>query len=256
MDLIIDLDRSYTWPEVVRTVIKANLDALMVEREASKQHDLSSGRWRTPAPSQAITQKVLSTIKAEMLNRRIRVFHATRLIDFEEVKKNGLLAMRYDERFARLRQLLGNGCLPGMELELENLLSNVPLDEDFFASREKQVWFTPLRRALHDGGCDIFFEQWGGEAVQRIAANYNRKLESLIQNIGSPAVVVANIPAYGCCALFGDLRLAPTIIELALEEVGAVDCFNGGWDVLIESDVPPDWIENILYPTDPYLSDH
>jgi hypothetical protein len=129
----------------------------------------------------------------------------------------------------------------------------VDLTNPFFATREGSVWFTPMRRYLHDGGCNVFFEHWGGEAIQRFAAMGSPKLEAAIRSIGTAAVAVAHIPAYGWCR-FSPTRLAPTMLDLMLERVAPDEVHTPGWDVLVKQTVPPCCIERVLPPTDPYVA--
>jgi hypothetical protein len=70
--------------------------------------------------------------------------------------------------------------------EIDALIAKVGIEIDFFRGREGQVWGTPLHRFLHDGGWDVFFRLWGGEAIQRLAAMPSPELEAVIQSVGIP----------------------------------------------------------------------
>jgi hypothetical protein len=134
-----------------------------------------------------------------MEKEELRVFHATRLLDFDEVRREGLRPLVFEERIDKLRGLAAQGRLPDFTGNIDEALGRVDLRGISLGNRETWVWATPLRRFLHDGGCDVFFEHWGGEAVQRLAQMASPELEAAIRQIGDPAVVIAKIPAIGVC---------------------------------------------------------
>jgi hypothetical protein len=188
-----------------------------------------------------------------MADQRIRVFHATRLLDFNIVLEEGLRPLDLDHQIAGMREtLLAAGRFNSSD-EINSLVAGVKIEDAFFRNREGQVWATPLRRFLHDGGCDVFFNHWGGEAIQRLARMASPKLEAAIQSLGTPAVVTASIPAFGCCR-HSDSRIALTMVGLMLERGGFIERSGEAWDVLIEQAIPAEWIENILPKDDPTLA--
>lgn len=253
-DGIVDLDDMETWPDEVREQLSRNLDGLVAEYAAQRDFDLSGDRWSQTSPSKLLTDSAHELITEHMGRERLRVFHATRLLDCNEVRVGGLRPLALDERIQKLRDLAAQGRLPGFNGQIDEVIGRVDLTDRFFTIREQLVWATPMRRYLHDGGCDVFFEHWGGEAVQRLAAMACPELETAIQNIGKAAVVVVNIPALGCCKA-ADWRLPPTMLELALEASGQIDVAIGAWDVRTAQAIPADWIEDIVPPSDAKLAD-
>lgn len=99
----------------------------------------------------------------------------------------------------------------------------------------------------------MFFEHWGGEAVQRLAQMASPELEAAIRQIGVPAVVIARIPAIGVCE-GATSRLPPTIVELALEASNRIEVPVGAWDVRTKQPLPPEWIEDIVPPSHPKVA--
>ncbi len=180
-----------------------------------------------------------------MADRRIKVFHATRLLDFDVVRREGLRPLNLDQQINTLRRLLLATGQFASASEIDALIARVDIENDFFRGREGQVWATPLRRFLHDSGCDVFFKHWGGEAIQRLAAMASREFEARIQSLGAPAVVTVSIPAFGCCRN-SDSRLAPTMVGLMLERAGLAEKEWGAWDVLVKQAIPAEWIESVL----------
>jgi hypothetical protein len=188
-----------------------------------------------------------------MADHRIKVFHATRLLDFDAVRREGLRPLDLDHQIKIMQErLLATGRFAS-EREIEALIATVDIQGSFFRGREGQVWATPLRRFLHDGGCEVFFKHWGGEAIQRLSAMASPQLVAEIQSLGTPAVVTASIPAFGCCS-FSDWRLAPTMVGLMLESSGEIEMSWEAWDVLVKQPIPAEWIESVLPKDDAALA--
>ncbi len=253
-EVVVDLDDLGSWPAEVRSELDEKLDGLIAEYDAQTQFDLSGDHWFKPPPPKPLTRRAQLVITEQMKAMKLRVFHATRLLDFNEVVRDGIRPLVLDERVARLRELAAQRRLADFEDEIGEIIGRVDLTDNCFTIREARVWATPLRRYLHDGGCDVFFDHWGGEAVQRLAHMASPALEAAIQGIGNPAVVVAKIPALGFCKR-SNWRLAPTMLELALEASGRVEVSVGAWDVCAELPIPPEWIEGVVPPDDATVSD-
>lgn len=248
---VVDLDRPDTWPEGIVAAIEAEISALVAEREADRAFDLSGDHWFKDGPPMPVTERLTALVEEAMRDRNIRVFHATRLLDFEQIRREGLRPLALEERIADLKALTASGPLAAYADKFDARIARIDLS--FYDGRVGQVWFTPMRRALHDGGCDVFFEHWGGEFIQRLASEAG--MVRAIRGYGTPAIVVARIPAYGCAGLFQDRMLAPTMINLVIERAGQARYETNGWDVMIEDHVPAEWIEEIYALGDPEVAD-
>jgi hypothetical protein len=241
----IDLDREQSWPSAIVAEVTSLLPSILRERQATTAFELSGDRWHNPVPPTLSTKAAYGIINHQMADRRIKIFHATRLLDFDTVRHEGLRPLDLDHQINTMRAaLLAAGQFASVS-EIDALIATVNTNDDFFRGREGQVWATPLRRLLHDGGCDVFFDHWGGEAIQRLAAMASRELEIGIQSLGAPAVVTASIPAFRCCT-FSDWRLAPTMVGLMLERAGMTEKSWEAWDVLVKQAIPAEWIESVL----------
>lgn len=247
----VDLDRMATWPQDMLGEITPHISKIAAERAAQYEFDKSGDRWFKPSPPTPQTDDALRIINTAMSERRLRVFHATRLLDADAVLAEGLRPLNLSSQIAVVRNELAKRQLHNEVTELDTALKDANLASQFYTCREQQVWFTPLRRSLHDGGCDIFFEHWGGEAIQRLTQS-QAQLTSAIRSLGNPTVVVGNIPAFGAC-VFSGLRLAPAMLSLMLEHAGH-EFFVESWDVLLKRDVPPAWIEAVLPHNDTCLA--
>jgi hypothetical protein len=241
----VDLDKEQSWPSVIIAELAPLLPSILRERQATIAFELSGDRWHNPAPPTPSTKAAYGIINHEMTDRRIKIFHATRLLDFDSVRHEGLRLLDFDHQINTMRTaLLAAGQFASVG-EIDALIATVNTNDDFFRGRDGQVWATPLRRLLHDGGCDVFFDHWGGEAIQRLATMASRQLEIGIRSLGTPAVVTASIPAFGCCT-FSQWRLAPTMVGLMLERAGIKEKSWEAWDVLVKQVIPAEWIESVL----------
>jgi hypothetical protein len=250
----VDLDRELSWPAGIITEIAPLLPSILAEREATLAFDLSSDRWFSSGPPTWSTKAAHRIINREMAGRRIRVFHATRLLDFDAVRREGLRPLDLKHQINTMRNALVATGQFGSLNDIDELIAMVDIEDEFFRGREGQVWATPLRRFLHDGDCDVFFKHWGGEAIQRLAAMVSPELEVGIQSLGAPAVVTASIPAFGCCN-FGEWRLAPTMVALMLERARQIESSREAWDVLVKQAIPAEWIESVLPKDDVTLAE-
>lgn len=241
----VDLDRAQSWPDAILTEVTPLLSSILAEREATLTFQLSGDRWFNAEPPTPCTKAAHSIINREMADRWIKVFHASRLLDFDAVRREGLRPLDLGHQIKTMQELLlATGRFTSGN-EIEALIATVDIQDSFFRGREGQVWATPLRRFLHDGGCEVFFKHWGGEAIQRLSTMASPQLEAAIQSLGTPAVVTASIPAFGCCS-FSDRRLAPTMIGLMLERAGHIERSWEAWDVLVKQTIPAEWIESVL----------
>ena len=241
----VDLDREQSWPSAIIAEVTPLLQSILNERQATAAFALSGDRWHNPVPPTLSTNAAYGIINHEMADRRIKIFHATRLLDFDTVRNEGLRPLDLDYQINAMRAALLTAGQFASVSEINALIATVNTNDEFFRGREGQVWATPLRRLLHDGGCNVFFDHWGGEAIQRLAAMASQRLEIGIQSLGAPAVVTASIPAFGCCT-FSDWRLAPTMVGLVLERAGMTERSWGAWDVLVKQAIPAEWIESVL----------
>lgn len=239
----IELDAPESWPAAILAEIAPLLPAILKEKQADLEYALSGDRWHKPSPPCHSTDAAHGTIRREMANRWITVFHATRLLDFDSVRREGLHPLNIASQISAMKKGVVASGRFHTEQEIDRLLANADLS--LLEGREGQVWATPLQRLLHDGGCDVFFNHWGGEAIQRLAHMASGNLEMAIRALGMPAVVTFAMPASGCCA-FSDLRLGPTMVGLMLERAGLIERNLECWDVLVRRSIPPEWIRSVL----------
>lgn len=237
----VDLDRLDTWPVEITDFLATHSAALRVERIADREYTLSPSTHRitNDAPPMLTWTDAKELVKQVMADRDLLVFHATRLIDFDHIRNDGLFKLDLKQHVDRIKgHLESDGALE--ELAEVDAAVKKMLDADpSFINREGAVWATPNRKSLHDGGCDVFYETYGGEAIERITAHASDKLVGRLRQMGTPAVVIFRYPAYGegWCASTAH-RLPQTMIELFLQSEGNWEACDYGWDVMIKRDLP------------------
>ena len=167
-----DLDRIATWPVEIIDFMASHSAELRAERMADKKYTLSPSTCRilNDRPPMPTRSRAKALVEQVMADRDLLVFHATRLIDFDHVRNDGLFKLDLHQHVSRIKvHLERNGAL--RELAEVDAAVQKMLDADArFINREGAVWATPRRKSLHDGGCNIFYESYGGEAIERIAS--------------------------------------------------------------------------------------
>ncbi|MBU8541986.1 hypothetical protein, partial [Falsiroseomonas tokyonensis] len=188
-----------------------------------------------------------------MFENDLRVFHATRLHDTHTIRTEGLRKLNIAERVAAVRAALAALGKGGLAEEFDAAVARFNLSTPEFRYRERKVYATPARRFLHDGGCDVFFENFGGEAIERICLQGSATLREALSHFGDPSVVVFRIPSFRTCKR-SESALPNCMLDLMLQRQGLLDHRPGYWDVVIEHDVPPDWIEAVVPQHDPSVA--
>ena len=252
----IDLDDQTTWPAPVLAFLQEHAAELRLQRTADHEYMRKGSihRMQNPSPSMSRWHEAKALIEKELEGRDYLAFHGTRLVDFDDVRREGLLMLDFDGHIEKLkRNLAAIGADDELE-EVDDALAGKLEDDPMFAERQGQVWMTPLRRFLHDGGLDDIMGNYGGEAVDDIAVLAGGKLKQRLQKMGTPAVVVARIPVFGWCRST-EGRIAQSIIELYLEAQGDWDPMDYGWDIMLEQDVPADRIVAVVAHDDPSVSE-
>lgn len=257
--LPIDLDDLSTWPAPVLAFLQHHSAELRQQRTADHEFTLMGSlyRLRNPSPSMSRWHEAKAFIEGELEDREYLAFHATRLIDFDDIRREGLLMLDLDAQAERLKRHLAAIGADAELQEVDEAMAAMLEEDPMFAERQGQVWMTPLRRFLHDGGCEVFFEGYGGEAIERIAGLAGLSggtLMARLQTMGTPAVVVARIPVFGWCRSTA-VRIAQSMIELYLEHQGDWEPMDYGWDIMIEQDVPAAHIVNVVANDDPAVTD-
>lgn len=257
--LPIDLDDQPTWPTTVLAFLQQHSAELRQQRTADHDYNLAGSlhRLRNPSPSMAQWDEAKALIEDELQGREYMAFHATRLMDFDDIRREGLLMLDLDGHAERLKRHLAAIGADAELQQVDDAVAGMLREDPMFAERQGQVWMTPLRRFLHDGGCEVFFEGYGGEAIERIAGLAGMSggtLMARLQTMGTPAVVVARIPVFGWCRRT-EYRIAQSMIELYLEQEGDWEAMDHGWDIMIEQDVPADHIIAVVSHDDPSVSE-
>ncbi|RWD28661.1 hypothetical protein [Mesorhizobium sp.] len=251
----VDMDKIATWPTRVTAFLTAHSRELRAEREADHKYTLSPSTYRimNDAPPMPRWDEAKALIENVMADRELVAFHATRLIDFDHIRKDGLMMLDLEQHVARLKGHLQDAGAVDELAEVDAAVTKMLKADSFFNNREGAVWATPHRASLHDGGCDVFYESYGGEAIERIAGYARGKLEQRLKQLGTPAVVIIRYSAYGWCK-FTHGRLPQSMIELHLQHEGDWEAMDYGWDIMINRDVPAENIVAVVPLDDPAVT--
>lgn len=249
--IVVDLDKPNEWPGEILNLLYTNEFDLGKQILARREFDLKGSIYRmeNAGPDTTVLDCVESRVSLEMAKHEYRAFHATRLVNECTMYRDGLIPLDIVSRLSTV-----GAQLPAkLAQDLHRSFDEMDSQSKFIESREGRVWLTPMRRFLRNGGCDVFFGHFGGEAIQRLSLNASPDVHEAIKELGQPKVVVCRIPSVGWCRFAGS-RLPRTMIELFLEHRGEWEALEVGWDVSLDRIVPPARIEQILDPGDLFLS--
>ena len=251
----VDMDKIASWPSEITTFLTAHSEELLYERKAEKNyiHLPSNIRITNGAPPKPRWNEATALIKNAMADRELIGFHATRFVDFHDVQKTGLMRLDLAQHVARVkRHLYSINAFEELE-EIDAALAKKLEEDMFFMNHEGAVFATPHRASLHNGDCDVFFETYGGEALNHIASCACGKLKNRLKRIGEPAVVIFRYPAYSWCK-FTHVRLPQSMIELHLQNQKYCEAIDFGWDITISQDVPAQNIIAVVPLDDPEIA--
>ncbi len=166
-------------------------------------------------------------VASALAGRQIRVWHYTRLFDFEVAAMKGAIELSTAERMqARLNELKRRGHLN--DKEFETLLEGSPLKTQK-EIRENRFFCVPSPISVKDRGVKLLLGNWGGEVVY-----FHQQDETLLRKLGTLGVprvaevaveVMDPISRYslaGCVlntyALDLGFTLCPANIDLCIKE--------------------------------------
>ncbi len=244
----VDMDKIDTWPSEVTNFLTKHCNKLRAERKQDHEYSLSPSTYRilNDAPPMPRWKEIKRLITNAMFDRELLAFHATRLIDFDRVRKDGLMKLDLKQHTQRLKEQLSDVGAVEELAEVDAAVSKMLQADRTFINREGGVWATPYRALLHDGGCEVFYNSYGGEAFQRIAANADGRLRRTLSRLGQPAVVIFRYPVSGWCVRTPD-RLPQSMIESFLQHEGRWEAMDHGWDIRITRDVPATNVIDVVH---------
>jgi hypothetical protein len=96
------MDRIVTWPAEVAAFLSAHSEELRAERQRDHVYSLSPSIFRilNDAPSMPRWEEALHLIGELMAERELLAFHATKLIDFNHIRMDGLRMLILDQHLA------------------------------------------------------------------------------------------------------------------------------------------------------------
>jgi hypothetical protein len=115
-------------------------------------------------------------------------WHCTKLINPEKIKSNGLQLFSVALIKDLIQTEMGNILDQKDQEIIIKKIKNYERD-DFFGSRENQLWFLLNKEMWSDTGCKEFFSFFGGEAMRRIIENDVPRYKSVFQSVGKPYLI-------------------------------------------------------------------
>jgi hypothetical protein len=227
----VDIDRAESWPSSVASAAERWARAL--PRKATSASDLV-----VPADAEAELAQLLAGCG-------LRAYHATRLLPFEadQIALDGLAPLTGDLVARRIAQAIAHGALSAAEGAV--LLSQNVFAMGEAAHRAGQVCFALSESVVRRGRFTFgdILTYWGGEAMFK--ASYEPR--PILARLGVPTIVVALLavsPPSGRHRFFPSLPQCFVGAHLKIKDYSA--------DVFFRSPVPPNCIERIAQPGDPW----
>jgi hypothetical protein len=235
VDDLIDVDDPASWPPLVRAWAAEQADRL--RGSANFTEDLRFFPDRD------------EEFRARLAGRKLRVYHATRLLDHEVswIREHGLRPLTRELVEERIEAAHQHGYLTAAERE--RLLAENVFALGYAQDREGLVNLVIGRRGYDDDPTDVtpLLSAWGGEGIYRAAEG----LEEYLARLGRPAIVAAAVD------LSGSFPEAPTSPSLPNLFVGRLLELPHCWAVLqIRRSVPTQDVLAIWQPGHPEYDRH
>jgi hypothetical protein len=187
MNKNIDFGRIETWPERLKQLVFHNSEKISVEKKADFDNILA-GKAHYHSVSMPTYDSAKSKIEELLLDSSALAWHCTNLINPEKIKTNGLHPLSV----ALIKDLIQTEMVNILDQKDQEIIIKKIKEyerDDFFGSRENQLWFLLNKEMWSDTGCKEFFSFFGGEAMRRIIENDLPRYKSVFQSVGKPYLI-------------------------------------------------------------------
>jgi hypothetical protein len=248
--MIIDAYNETSWPVELRELLAANAEHIRnyyaernrISRAAETDVIL---RVNPPAnPCQEAWDNVLAQASRIVGSCEILGYHATRLTDDEaaDVATNGIRVLStvlFEERVGRAlaaRLLTAD--------DAAGLRGRNQVSDD---NRSGMCWFVFTRTPLSDeSGIERLFRSWGGEALYNSHED-DELTGPLLRQIGSPRIIVAEIPAAGIQCF---MDVGQRLINIWCAKHGIRTGHYPDFEGYVRGDIPGRSIVRVIHHTD------
>lgn len=190
---MIDLSNEDTWPKAILEMLRSRVAQTREEKKAElAAHNDGSYLFNPPqTPIYDLTQNQLELLLRE---HEVRAFHCTKLTDFNEVYRSGLVALSPEFiKHIVLTELRKKGLDSSLIHKAENAFDRFFSRKDF-DSRGGMVCFVLTKEMIDNSGCEDFFRYFGGEVTRRALWELEEQVFPVLEEVGVPAVVECSIP--------------------------------------------------------------
>lgn len=190
---MIDLANIETWPPRILVILKERANDLKAEKvkERRKLCDGSYLTWK--APWCPLFDSTVEEVRSLIINREIRAFHCTRLVNWDDIRKYGLRTLNPEfitelvvKEFSKMR--LNRDLLESIQLSFKEFKR-----EKGFNNRQNMLWFVLTKKMTEESGCYELFKYFGGEVTRRVLEKFADRVFPILASIGKPSVVECQI---------------------------------------------------------------
>jgi len=187
MDNVIDFGKTNTWPSELHKLV-FHFSNLIADEKDADWKNIDSGKAHYNFIKMPTYIRVKSEIEEFLLNSTALAWHCTKLINPEKIKSNGLQLFSVALIKYLIKTEMGN-ILDQKDQEI--IIKKIEKYErdDFFESRENQIWFLLNQGMWLKEECKEFFSFFGGEAMRRVIESELPEFMPFFQQVGKPYLV-------------------------------------------------------------------
>lgn len=190
---MIDLSNEESWPEEILEMLRGRVAQTREEKKKELAAHLDGSHWLNP-PQTPVYDRTQLQLELLLRGHEIRAFHCTKLTDFDQVYKSGLVVLNPEFIKHRVLTEFRKRGLDSLLVRKADEAFDRFLSHKDFSCRGGMVWFVLTQSMTDEDGCEDFFRYFGGEVTRRALWELREQLYPVLQDIGVPAVVECSIP--------------------------------------------------------------
>lgn len=185
---MIELDQVDTWPAQILKIIENRAFYIKDEKEREEQ-SLCDGSYILNPVYCRVYDESVEDLKNILINHKIRGYHCTKIINWNDIQRKGLTVLRPQEFQSTLIDELKSIGIDRVTLEKVKDSFATFEKNGFFVGREGLLWFVLTKELTEYIGCEEFFKFFGGEVTRRAVWPVKDTVYPILQKIGIPTVI-------------------------------------------------------------------
>jgi hypothetical protein len=189
---MIELDQVNTWPVQILKILENRASFIKDEREREEQ-SLCDGSYILNPVYCHVYDETVEELKNILLKHKIRGYHCTKVINWNDIQRKGLTVLRLQEFQITLIDELKNIGIDRVIIEkIKDSFVTFEKNKSF-VGREGLLWFVLTKELTEYIGCEEFFKFYGGEVTRRAVWPVKDIVYPILQKIGIPTVIECSL---------------------------------------------------------------